>query len=204
MNKAKRIAQIYNKERSIIVWRKEENIWWITDKYSLYRLNKKEYIDFKLKYCSYVKQPYIKDLEVGQKASVWTGTKKINYNEDLNFEAVLKPFDTAINIIKTPFKFDKEDRIIRMLYTEDLKYTFVISNKYIEPINEEDKLFVEKGEQFSKVNVYDNNENIKSVLMPLRWFAYDETIGFTEEIEIEEKIMKDIESLAETTQVLNY
>lgn len=171
----RKLAQLMKNEYFIVVWREEENKYWVSDGIILVRLDQDTFNKFKSKYSAYKNNPYIRDMEVGEKVQV---TRAGLLDQGPDIEAVLEGAEDAEDITITKFLFITDDT--------DPSTIMYIGNGFYGLLNVDYfNLFgwdyeYKTSDGLKPVYVIDRNEEVAGIIMPM-WITG---------LELEEEIEK--------------
>lgn len=158
MLKPKKIAQMFNSNGDdLIIWRKEEDVYWVTDTYSIVKFNQQQYQNFRFKWSSYKTKPYIPDLEVEKEIE----THGIDFDEG-NYKIqtiITENSDIDLEISKLSFNGN------RVTMADDIN---LVSEEYVEVYDLEfNKCKTYKGLN-TPIHVYNYDNEQIAVVMPIR------------------------------------
>lgn len=169
----KKIAQIVDTSANskLIIERVSEDKYLVTDTYVFMVMDEKTYLEFKYKYSSYNKTPYIPDIAVGEEKN-YNGHDWLDGGVDFTIftknQANLRPARL------TPFIVDdgsgEQMRVFRTEYGPRIYkniYHPLLDDKRVVKVKIE-KCPKEKKEKFPPVYGLDNDDNVLVVVMPVR------------------------------------
>lgn len=167
------LAQLFSKEDRVYIWRKSEDIYWVSDGIVLVKLSGLDWLEFKFKYNNYKRCSFILKIEIGQIVMSWDyeDFKEIEYNLleekiDLEHEKICYLSDfyyysKKIGTLVRLYSFDDEIRGVQK------KYSFILDAGDYYAVNGKN----------CPVVVYDDRDSKIGLIMPVRY-------GFKEDLKL--------------------
>ena len=127
------LAQRYRTDDNLLVYRREEDEYWVSDTYVAFRLEGIDYRDFRDKYNGYKTTTSIPGIEIGKVKKVGSGEW---YETNANVESVIESND-PFQAYLTPVYTENS----RLVIVEELDYIISFQRKFEFLIEEEDEIF---------------------------------------------------------------
>lgn len=166
MNKNKKTAQICNGEKALLIWRKEEFVYWVSDTYFAKRMLQQDYLEFKTKYSNYTTNPFIPEIEIGGSLEIRNGA--VNKPAP-DISAVLPNEDTQF--VELHYSELNTDDGSGIFYTD--KNLVLARREYLKLF---DGFLVTEKKPNKPIYVLENNESdeVIGIIMPMRADSYPE------------------------------
>lgn len=160
-----KIAQIFNKEKdNLIIWRKKENLYWLSNNYLLAALDKEEYQKFNDKYDSYKGKVSIPALEVGKKIYL----KENNFLPiELNFQSTIDTKKGNVKVEIADILIEKKGKFLNILISDTVD---LLKNEYVNKLDLKKYFCLTKEGENQAINIYEdeNYKKIIGIVMPIR------------------------------------
>jgi hypothetical protein len=148
------------KKDNVHCWRKEENTYWVTNTYFIVKMDQDQFNLFKSKFSSLKRNPYIPDLEVGEKLSTYD---KSLMNNTPNIESLFEGLEDFRSAEVSSFVFNSE---FRLYYNEN--FVGLMQENYYQIFNDHSCKVRDAESPYSIIAFYNKNDELAGMAMPVR------------------------------------
>ena len=178
--KVKKFAQKFYKVNNLVIWRRKEDQYWITDIHCIIILDIKEMKEFINKYNGYKRTVNIPEINIGDQIEISNSADE--WEEcDLNLKQYIKPLPEN-EVILTDIFYKQQVRLIR---SKD--YIIGIDTDYVDYLNKP-----ELRQESKDDSIYIIDNGIKAIVAP-----------YKPETERYDKMWEDLKAIVGKMEVLS-
>lgn len=174
MNRVKKTASLCNKSSGVLIWRKKEDVYWVSNKYFAKKFSRKDFLTFKTKYSNYKGNPYIKDLEIEESLTIRDGGVSDGAPD---LDAVIA---TDNPLVKTECSELLTEEGHAIYYTDDK--IVLVRHEYAELFGGWFMTEEEDNKPLYILKQKDDFDTVTGLIMPLRANSYPEVLESIKEL----------------------